>query len=89
MHDARGRELKQGDRVLIPAVVKQCYGGEDYCNVEIETAFGRRPDGDKEQWSAVNTGVMLRANEGDENNEPFMEETEEDIRESLRDFENE
>ena len=67
MHDAKGRELKAGDVVLIPARIKEAYPTEDYCNVDVETIFGRRPDGEKERFSAFNTGVVLRANEGDEN----------------------
>lgn len=31
-HDAKGRKLTVGDRVLIPAVVKQIWEGEEYCN---------------------------------------------------------
>jgi hypothetical protein len=67
MHDAKGRELKEGDLVLIPARIKTLSPGEDYCNVSAESAIGRRPDGAKESFSAINTGVMLRANADDEN----------------------
>lgn len=67
MHDAKGRELKAGDRVLIPATIKEVYASEDYCNVSAESVYGRRPDGAKENFSAINTAVMLRANPGDEN----------------------
>lgn len=66
MHDAKGRELKVGDVVLIPAVLLDVYTGEDYCNVKAESAIGRRPDGAKEQFYAINTGVMLRANPDDD-----------------------
>jgi len=67
MHDRKGRELKAGDVVLIPARVKDVYPTEDYCNVSVETVFGRRPDDAKEHISAINTGVLLRANRDDEN----------------------
>ena len=67
MHDAKGRPLKAGDVVLIPAVVTDVSAAEDYCNVSVETLLGRRPDGAKERISAINTGVLLRANDGDEN----------------------
>lgn len=67
MHDRNGRELKAGDIVLIPARVKDLYATEDYCNVSLESVYGRRPDGSKETIGAINTGVMLRANPGDEN----------------------
>jgi hypothetical protein len=67
MHDAKGRELKKGDVVLIPAKITELYATEDFCNVAVESVIGRRPDGQKERVSAINTGIMLRANEGDEN----------------------
>jgi hypothetical protein len=66
MHDAKDRPLKVGDVVLIPAVVLETYATEDYCNVKAESLIGRRPDDAKEQFYAINTGVMLRANPDDE-----------------------
>jgi hypothetical protein len=67
MHDAKGRELKVGDVILIPARITQLSPTEDYCNVSASSLFGRRPDGSRETFGAINTGVMLRANERDEN----------------------
>lgn len=67
MHDAKGRELKVGDLVLVPSRIKNVSATEDYCNVTVESVLGRRPDGAKETISAINTGVTLRANAGDEN----------------------
>lgn len=67
MHDAKNRPLKVGDQVLVPAVVENVSAGDDYCNVSIKTTYGRRPDGQKERMSAINTGVLLRSNEGDTN----------------------
>jgi hypothetical protein len=67
MHDAKGRALVKGDIVLIPATITELYATEDYCNVSAKSILGRRPDGAKESFSAINTGVMLRANPGDEN----------------------
>lgn len=67
MHDAKGRPLKAGDIVLIPAKVKAVHATEDYCNVSADSLYGRRPDGVKENFGAINTGVMLRANPGDDN----------------------
>ena len=65
MHDANGTPLKKGDKVLIPAVITDLSSGEDYCNVSIETTIGRRPDGNKERISAINTGVLIKvAGEG-------------------------
>jgi hypothetical protein len=60
MHDAKNRELKVGDIVLIPAKITQLSPGEDYCNVSAASVFGRRPDSAKEHFGAINTGVMLR-----------------------------
>ena len=67
MHDAKGRALKVGDVVLIPARITELCEGEEYCNVEAKSIFVRRPDDEQETIGAINTGVMLRANPGDEN----------------------
>jgi hypothetical protein len=67
MHDRNGRELKIGDVVLVPAIITELYPTSDYCNVSAKSVFGRRPDDAKETFGAINTGVMLRANPGDEN----------------------
>lgn len=71
MHDAKGRPLSVGDVVLIPAKVTQVSATEEYCNVSVQSIFGRRPDGMKENISAINTAVLLRANVGDENDLTF------------------
>ena len=65
MHDANGHPLKVGDKVLVPAVITSLGGGEEYCNVGIETTLGRRPDGLKEKMSAINTAVLVKVS-GDE-----------------------
>lgn len=67
MHDAKNRPLKVGDRVLIPARITELQANIAYCNVSVKSSFGRRPDGQPETISAINTGVLLRANHGDEN----------------------
>lgn len=67
MHDAKGRPLKEGDKVIIPGTISQLFATEEYCNVSVESDLGRRPDGAKEHISAINTGVLLRANPGDDN----------------------
>jgi hypothetical protein len=67
MHDAKGRPLKVGDRVLLPARVKEIHATEDFCNVSVESEMGRRPDGQREIISGINTGVLLRHEPGDEN----------------------
>jgi hypothetical protein len=59
MHDRNGTELRQGDVVLIPAVITGLSPGEDYCNVSLQTVHGRRPDDAKEYIGAINTGVCI------------------------------
>ena len=59
MHDKNGTPLKKGDRVLIPAVITEIHPTEEYCNVSLETVHGRRPDGQKERFSAINTAVTI------------------------------
>lgn len=67
MHDARGKTLKVGDLVMIPAVVTELSAQtDDYCNVSIKTQIGRRPDGQKEGIYAINTGVLIKVSADDE-----------------------
>jgi hypothetical protein len=42
-HDAKGRELKVGDKVLVPAVVTSIAAGEDYCNLTVQTERPMKP----------------------------------------------
>lgn len=67
MHDAKGRELKVGDVVLIPAIITDVQPTPDYCNVSAKSVLGRKPDGAQESFGGINTAVMLRNNPGDEN----------------------
>lgn len=66
MHDHYGQELRVGDLVMIPCRVIELQAFEDFCNVSLQSFFGRRPDDAKERIYAINTGVLLRANVGDE-----------------------
>lgn len=59
MHDHNGSALKVGDIVLIPAKITSLQSGEDYCNVGVESVHGRRPDGAKENFYAINTAVLV------------------------------
>lgn len=59
MHDRNGTPLRQGDTVLVEAEITALYEGEDYCNVTLKTVDGRRPDGNRETISAINTGVLV------------------------------
>lgn len=36
-HDNRGEELKVGDIVFVPCVIKAIHLTEQYCNVDVET----------------------------------------------------
>ena len=58
MHDRNGTPLQVGDRVMLEATVTQLHGGEDFCNVTVQSIAGRRPDGSKETVHAINTGVL-------------------------------
>lgn len=66
MHDAKGRELKVGDTVIVPCRVVSVSPGAEFCNVSIETIGGRLPDGAKNSYGDINTKQLLRANEGDD-----------------------
>ena len=57
-HDNSNQKLQVGDEVIVKFVIKSLTEGEEFCNVTLETVRGRRPDGAKETWSAVNTGVV-------------------------------
>ena len=65
MHDANGHPLKVGDKVLIPCeVMGLVAGSEDYCNVDVRTTLGRRPDGLKEWFYATNTAHLVKVSGG-------------------------
>jgi hypothetical protein len=59
MHDRNGTELKVGDVVNITCVIEELHPGDDYCNVSLETIYGRRPDNQPERISAINTAVLV------------------------------
>ena len=61
MHDRNGTPLKIGDIVNVPCVIQNVCATEEYCNLGLETVFGRRPDDMKEHFSAVNTGQVVLA----------------------------
>jgi len=58
MHDRTGKPLKKGDKVTLSAKITELHPTEEYCNVSLETEYGRRPDGQKERISAINTAVL-------------------------------
>lgn len=60
MHDANGTPLKVGDKVMIPCEITYLSESTpDYCNVTVQTELGRRPDGHKESFSAINTAQLV------------------------------
>ena len=65
MYDANGTPLKVGDKVLIPAVIVDVSDTEDYCNLSVKTTLGRKPDGNKESISAINTAVVVKISGAD------------------------
>lgn len=67
MHDAEGRQLQVGDKIIIEMVITELHPTEEYCNISAKSILGRRPDGAQESFSAFNTAVAKRANLGDEN----------------------
>lgn len=60
MHDANGTPLQKGDRVLIPCVITQLSPCETFCNVDVRTELGRRPDGQVNTFSAINTAQLIK-----------------------------
>lgn len=66
-HDAKGRELKAGDTILVPFKVKAVHQTEDACNLDLETCATMPPE---HKWqpglSAINSRMTLRANRGDD-----------------------
>jgi hypothetical protein len=64
MHDAKGRELKVGDRVVVPAVIVSVSPG-DYCTLDVETLGVMPGNGYKNKIYALNTKQVYRVNDGD------------------------
>lgn len=58
MHDRTGKPLAKGDKVTVLATITDLSPTEEYCNVSLETEYGRKPDGAKERISAINTAVL-------------------------------
>jgi hypothetical protein len=74
MHDAKGRELKIGDVVLMPCRIKAVYTTPDFCNVSLETIGGRSPDGQRNTYANINTKQLIRANDGDDSSYATFED---------------
>jgi hypothetical protein len=66
MHDINGSKLNVGDKVLIPCeIVELSEATEEFCNVKVTTTLGRKPDGQKESFSAINTAQLVKVSGGD------------------------
>jgi hypothetical protein len=61
-HDQHGDLLAVGDRVQVPAVVQSISTGEDYCNLTIQSRYGRKPDGAVETMT-LNAAVVEKYTE--------------------------
>ena len=66
MHDAKGRPLRPGDRVMIPGVIVSIAACDDYCNASVETHFVMPGNNSKSNFSSINTRQLLRAEPGDD-----------------------
>lgn len=58
-HDSKGERVQVGDEVLIRATVREVYEGEEYCNVQLETAIPMQPSGAAYQIT-LNAGQIER-----------------------------
>lgn len=56
MHDRNGTPIQKGDVVLLEATVKELYGGDDYCNVQLGIGADKPHGADNVQASVtINT----------------------------------
>lgn len=63
-HDRNGRELKAGDRVLVPCVVREVYSGEEFCNVTLDTVEPMFPGEHRTALTLNARQVLLEQGEG-------------------------
>lgn len=66
MHDHNNTFIEKGDIVIFRARVIDLQKGENYCNVSIESIYGRRPDGEKETIHSINTGTLILERKGEQ-----------------------
>lgn len=64
MHDAKGRELRVGDTVVVPAIVTSVCPG-DYCTLSVETVGVMPGNESKSSIGALNAKQVYRANADD------------------------
>ena len=59
MHDHNGTPLKVGDKVMVEFLVKEVHATEEYCNLTLESVYGRLPDDKKEDCIGLNSHVVV------------------------------
>ena len=59
-HDVHGKEIKVGDRVHIPCVVKALHLAEEYCNIDVEFCYPMPPYNERPKYSNLNTKQVER-----------------------------
>ena len=59
MHDKFGREIKAGDLVLVPCVVRETYQTDEYCNVKVSTTEPMFP-GNERTTMTLNTRQVVK-----------------------------
>lgn len=64
-HDAIGREIIQGDIVMVPFKVKRVHPMPEGCNVDLESVQGMPGSGHPSTFHAINTRQTLRHNRTD------------------------
>lgn len=62
MHDAKGNLLQIGDKVLIPATIKDIQAGEEYCNCTVELEYSMPPKEYKDSMT-INTKQCIKVEE--------------------------
>lgn len=67
-HDARNRELKVGDTVVMPFTVKGVHSTEEFCNLDLESCFPMPGRNERTRLSEVNTRQVVRQNRTDDTN---------------------
>lgn len=58
-HDLNGEEIKIGDRILIPCIVKSIQAAVDFCNLTVETEH-KMPGNDSISTYTLNTKMVVK-----------------------------
>ncbi len=66
-NDAKGRDLKPGDIVVVPFTVKAVHLSGASRNLDLETCASMPPEHlEKTRFANINAQMVLRANKGDD-----------------------